>query len=412
MNGAGLRSRLSGERARLTALYGGLLVAVSGVVIALVYEMARQNLGASMTRAVVGAPLERPSPLIDGTTPRYDETTYLGSSDTQAVTDLVDVASEAALDRLLVISLIALACCAGLSMLVSWWMAGRVLRPLRVITSTARRLSGHSLHERIALKAPPGELKELADTFDAMLDRIETLLTAQQRFTANAAHELRTSLATQRAAAEIGLADPDPHQVERIRRKLVDVADDNERLIEALLLLSVTDQGLQHAEPVRLDTVAAAVAAEFEESEELEAEDGRRISLRTEALPLTVTGEAILLEHLVRNLVGNAVRYNTPGGKVEVRTGAEGLRVTNTGPPVPPGVVTQLFEPFRRLQARQHAPGEGAGLGLSIVASIARAHGAIVTAEANPDGGLTVRVVFPPPTAAPGPAGVRGGAAR
>lgn len=255
------------------------------------------------------------------------------------------------------------------------------------------RLSGENLHERIALDAPPGELKQLADTFDEMLGRIEQLVGAQQRFAANAAHELRTPLAVQRAAAEIGLAGaPDAEQVTKIRTKLISVADDSEHLIEGLLLLATSEQGLERREPIALDVLADAVA------EGLAGRAAEReVTLSVHAEPLTVHGDGVLLDRLVHNLVANAVSHNVKGGRVDLRTGPEGIEVTNTGPGVPPETVPHLFEPFRRLRERTHARGEGAGLGLSIVASIARAHGAEVSAEANEDGGgLTVRVQFPP----------------
>ncbi|WP_328790011.1 MULTISPECIES: sensor histidine kinase [unclassified Streptomyces] len=287
-------------------------------------------------------------------------------------------------------SLLALAVFAVLSIWLAWWMAGRVLRPVGVITETARRLSGENLDERIALDAPPGELKELADTFDAMLGRMEQLVSAQRRFAANAAHELRTPLAVQRAAAEIGLAgDPSPQKVARIRAKLIGVADSSEHLIESLLLIAVSEQGLESTGPVDLAALAGVELAACPQ-------EGLNV-VRTLA-PLTVPGDRTLLGHLLRNLVTNAVRHNRAGGRITVSTSADGeLTVSNTGPVIGPADVPGLLEPFRRRAERLHTAGEGAGLGLSIVASIARAHGAELAAEANPapEGGLTVRVRFP-----------------
>ncbi|MEU7551648.1 HAMP domain-containing sensor histidine kinase [Streptomyces sp. NPDC044571] len=279
-------------------------------------------------------------------------------------------------------------------------MAGRVLRPVGVITETARRLSGANLHERIGLKAPPGELKRLADTFDGMLDRMENLVGAQRRFAANAAHELRTPLAVQRAAAEIGLAgDPPPEKVARIRTRLIGVADSSEHLIESLLLLAVSEEGLEHTSPVDLAALAATELAAAEPGAGPAGPPQDPTVVRGLA-PLTVAGDGTLLGHLVRNLLANAVRHNRPGGRLELSTSADGvLRVSNTGPVIDPADVPRLLEPFRRSAERRHTAGEGAGLGLSIVASIARAHGARLAAEANPgpEGGLTVRVRFPLP---------------
>ncbi|WP_199549734.1 HAMP domain-containing sensor histidine kinase [Streptomyces sp. N35] len=382
------------ERLRLTALYTGLLLLAGGGLIALIYVLLWHGLYASINGVVTSgvadvtdvtdAPTAERTPALE---------TEQGPKDPQYLNTIqfVDDIQHAALNRLLTVSLIALAVFAVVSVMLAWWMAGRVLRPVSVITETARRLSGENLHERIALDAPPGELKRLADTFDEMLERIERLVSAQQRFAANAAHELRTPLALQRAAAEIGLAgEPDAQRVERIRRKLIDISDDSERMIEGLLELAVSQQALERHEPVALQELAGAVTLDLSP---VAAERG--VTLDLDAQPLPVVGDPVLLAGLVHNLVSNAIRYNHRGGRVLLRTGADGLEVTNTGPTVPPDTVPHLFEPFRRLEARRHAPGEGAGLGLSIVAAIARAHGAVAHAESRAGGGLTVRVTFP-----------------
>ncbi|MFD6433485.1 sensor histidine kinase [Streptomyces venezuelae] len=400
---------MSSERARLTALYGGLLVLAGALLTGLVYLLVQQGLYTSISSAVTTAVPRDPMPPWRHASPfpvasavparRLQGTTLDVDKSGLAVTKISDLAGEAALSRLLTVSVIVFTVYAVLSIALAWWMAGRVLRPVAVITNIARRLSGANLHERIALDAPPGELKHLADTFDAMLDRIERLVGAQQRFAANAAHELRTPLAVQRAAAEIGLAgDPDPERVARIRTKLIAVADDSEHLVEGLLLLADSEQGLERREPVAVDVLAHAVADGLADEAE-----GRGVAVSVRAEPLTVAGDGVLLDRLVHNLVANAVRYNVPEGRVSVVVGRDGtLEVANTGPEVPPDTVPHLFEPFRRLHERTHARGEGAGLGLSIVSAIARAHEAEVTAEANgAGGGLTVRVVFDP---APAPA--------
>lgn len=402
--GLGMR----GERVRLTVLYGVLLVLAGALLTGVVYVLVRQGLYSSIstavTTAVPGTRMDRdyfgPPWAIQPTAGVAVPARPLLPADTvpaQAVTRVSDAAGEAALGRLLSVSVIVLAAYTVLSIALAWWMAGRVLRPVAVITESARRLSGSNLHERIALDAPPGELKQLADTFDAMLDRIERLVGAQQRFAANAAHELRTPLAVQRAAAEIGLAgDPPPEHVARIRTKLISVADDSEHLIEGLLLLATTEQAAGGAgqgghEPVALDVTAHGVARAL--ADEAARHD---VTVTVRAEPLTVHGDGVLLERLVHNLVANAVRHNVPGGHAEVTTASDTITVTNTGPAVPPDTVTHLFEPFHRLRPRTHARGEGAGLGLSIVTAIARAHGGTAEAEANgAGGGLRVSVRFP-----------------
>ncbi len=396
---------VSGERVRLTALYTVLLVVAGVLLSGVVYVLVQQGMYASITTAVTTAvPAHRledtPSPWATAGPTRAQpaspapNATGVVPGETLALTRTVsDAAGSAALDRLLTVSVLVLVCYAVVSVAVAWWTAGRVLRPIAVITDTARRLSGENLHERIALDGPPGELKRLADTFDGMLGRMERLVSAQQRFAANAAHELRTPLAVQRAAAEIGLAgDPSPERVARIRAKLIEVADGSERIIEGLLLLATSEQGLKERRPVALDELARQAAAALAD----EAAD-RDVHVTVRALPLTVEGDPVLLERLLHNLVANAVRHNVPGGRVDVRTGpGTGIEVTNTGPVVPAETVPLLFEPFRRLNARTHGPGEGAGLGLPIVDAIARAHGTEATATPNPGdaGGLTVRVAF------------------
>ncbi|MGW8777396.1 sensor histidine kinase [Streptomyces sp. NPDC055796] len=419
-----MRAVLHSERARLTALYGSLLVLAGGGLIALINVLLRGGLytriSGAVTTAVPGTAFERAAvegqPLKAVPAQRLPPGAATPTQEqlrTWAATRNLSSAVEAAtLHELLVVSLIALAVFAVPSIWLAWWMAGRVLRPVGVITETARRLSGENLHERIGLKAPPGELKRLADTFDGMLDRMESLVGAQRRFAANAAHELRTPLAVQRAAAEIGLAgDPPPEKVARIRSKLIGVAESSEHLVESLLLLAVSEEGLETTAAVDLAALAEAELSETELSQARLPEGqaagqvagpgsagGAGLTVVRSLEPVSVVGDRALLGHLVRNLLANAVRHNRPGGRIGVKTSADGvLTVSNTGPVIEPADVPRLLEPFRRRAERQHTAGEGAGLGLSIVASIARAHGArlVVRANRGPGGGLTVRVRLP-----------------
>ncbi|MFI0449544.1 sensor histidine kinase [Actinomadura sp. 6N118] len=402
-------------RARLTALYGGLLLVAGGGLVASVYFLMRKSLAdrlpAAITTAVPAgwAPAVAAKPTqptqgkgaLPDTETVPDTEAALGTEAVPGMTAeaargravtlvrATTAAEDTTYEQLLIVSLIALAIFAVVSVFLAWWMAGRVLRPVHTITATARRLSGENLEERIALAAPPGELKDLADTFDAMLDRLQSLVSAQRRFVANAAHELRTPLAVQRAALEIGLADPDPARVARVRSKLLNVADRSERLIEGLLLLSASDQGLDRPEPIDAGEMVEGIVAEHA----AEARD-RDVTVESQIEPVRLEGDPTLFRHLVRNLLENALRYNVPGGQILVHLDDEGLKVRNTGPEVPSDVVPHLFEPFRRLHPRRHARGEGTGLGLSIVDSIARAHGGEAVAQANPDGGLSIRVTF------------------
>jgi signal transduction histidine kinase len=284
-----------------------------------------------------------------------------------------------------------------------WLLSARMLRPLRDITGTARHLSVANLHERIALDGPRDELKELADTFDGMLGRLDGAFASQRRFVANASHELRTPLAIMRAQIDVALGDPDVGRRELIATSRVvrDAVDRCERLLDGLLVLARSDRGIDGAETVdlaesaarALDLVSPAAAA-------------RGIELRPALRPAAVRGDPALLDRMVANLVENAVSHNLgASGWVEVTTSNGGsrarVRVANSGPPVPPDRVPSLFEPFQRLSRERTSSGRGAGLGLSIVRSVARAHRGEATARARTSGGLTVEVELP---ASPPPA--------
>jgi signal transduction histidine kinase len=282
---------------------------------------------------------------------------------------------------------------------VSYVLAGRVLRPLQEITTTARRLSAERLDERIALPGPRDELRELADVFDAMLDRLQAAFEAQRRFVADASHELRTPLAVMRTEVDVALADPHASAADlRAAAAVVrDATERADRLVESLLLLARTDrlqlEALPHRERVELPDVAAAaldaVAAEAR---------ARGLAVASARAPAGVLGDRVLLERLAGNLVENAVRHNVDGGWLRVDTGTvvgrARLQVSSSGPVVPPEEVAQLFEPFRRHGTARTAR-RGAGLGLAIVRALATAHGGAVSAVAPPEGGLVVTVDLP-----------------
>jgi signal transduction histidine kinase len=278
---------------------------------------------------------------------------------------------------------------------LGWLIAGRVLAPLRTITEAARRISASSLHERLALAGPDDELKALGDTFDALLTRLERAFTSQRQFVANASHELRTPLTLERALLEAALTDPDPTpQSWRTACERALAANmQQEHLIEALLTLARGEGGLDRLEPVDLTTLTdGVVGARHADA------DRANIGLTTTLDPADVCGDPRLLERLIANLIDNAVRHNTAGGRVEVRTGAVSgrptLSVGNSGPSVPPGELERLFQPFQRMSEARHHDG-GLGLGLSIVRAVATAHGAHVSAEPRSGGGLDVTVSFP-----------------
>jgi len=310
------------------------------------------------------------------------------------------------LEELLIVSGVALGIMAVASVGLGWLMAGRVLSPLRTITAAARRISAHSLHQRIGMTGPDDELKELGDTFDQLLGRLDASFRAQREFVANASHELRTPLARQRTLLEVALRDRQATNasLRATCERALAAGEEQERLIAALLTLARGERGLDTFEPFDLgDVTAGALAALREEA------DAREVTVTADVEQAQALGDPRLAERLTANLADNAIRYNGPGGRVEITTGRRDgrafLTVTNTGPVIPPDQLGRLFQPFQRLaqgRAGSTAGRGGLGLGLAIVSAIAAAHGADLRAVTRAAGGLTVEVVFPPPPAEAG----------
>jgi signal transduction histidine kinase len=300
------------------------------------------------------------------------------------------------LHTLLIQSAIALAVMAALAIALGWLVAGRVLRPLRVITATARRISATSLHERLALAGPDDEFTELAGTLNELLGRLEASFTAQRHFAVNASHELRTPLTLDRTLLEVALRDAGATvgQWRSTGQEVLESGRQQERLLEALLTLASSEAGLTHREPVDLSELTAAALRTA--SAEIER---RRIQVETSISPAPLLGDPDLIERLVANLLDNAVRHNVPGGTAEFSTGQRDgravLSVASSGPAIPADEVERLFQPFQRLATARTSNGSGHGLGLSIVRAIATAHDAAVTARARPEGGLHIEVSFP-----------------
>ena len=263
-------------------------------------------------------------------------------------------------------------------------------RPLTRMADTVRLLGPQNLGQRIHHRGPRDEVRALADALDELLDRMATGYEGQRRFAANASHELRTPLAVQRTLVEVAVVTGE-QDMSRLAAQLLAVNERNERLIEGLLVLAESDRGLPGTEPVRLDRLAGEVLDRFAEQA---AE--REVTLTRDLAELTIAGDPVLLERLVSNLFHNAITYNEPGGTVEVAVGGEtALTVRNTGQRVPAESVPALFEPFRRLSTERVNPHGGAGLGLSIVRSIAAAHHGTVSASPGERGGLSVTVRLP-----------------
>jgi signal transduction histidine kinase len=273
---------------------------------------------------------------------------------------------------------------------LGYLMAGEALSPLRRVTALARRITQERLGERIAMHGPQDELRELADTFDGMLDRLAASFDGQRRFVANASHELRTPLTVIRAEVEVALADPHASAVElrHMGEVVLEAADRTQCLLDSLMVLARSQQAVPRREPVDL-AAAARTAAAITGPEASE----RDVHVALDLQPARLKGDPALVERLVGNLVENAVRHNEPGGRVQVTTRPGHVRVENTGSAISPADVRRLAEPFERLG--RDTDGPGAGLGLSIVRAVADAHGAELRLEPRAGGGLEVTVTFP-----------------
>jgi signal transduction histidine kinase len=389
-------------RLRLTLAYSGLFLLAGAALLAVVYGLVAQSLDTSLS-AAAKAPIASYQPAAvsicesSAATPAQVANCKAKAQQSLKSQTEVSAATERAqtLAHLLDYSLASLAALALGSAWLGWIVAGRALRPVQAITAAARRASEENLGERIALAGPDDELKELADTFDAMLGRLDAAFASQRRFVANASHELRTPLTVMRTAIDVTLAKPGrtPAQLEAMAAEVRQAVDRAEALIEALLTLARSDRGAGPRE--RLDV---AVLAEDALDAAAPAIRARPVAVEAALQPGPALGDPVLIERLVTNLIDNAVRHNVPDGWVQVATGLRGgmafIEVANGGAVIPEELVPSLFEPFRRLSDRSGSP-EGTGLGLSIVRSVAVAHGGHVTARQRAAGGLEVSVLLP-----------------
>jgi signal transduction histidine kinase len=410
-------------RLRLTLVYGGLFLLAGVALLVLTFSLVRDHFAVpvKITTVVNGQPVD----VVGQATPFGGQFSFTAPSDQAAAGDnpsgrppgmptkaevraAMEQARGDAYRLLLINSGVALAGMAIVSVALGWAVAGRVLRPLHQITATAKRLSERNLHERIGLRGPADELKELGDTFDAMLGRLDAAFDTQRRFVANASHELRTPLAITRAEVDVTLADPDAsnEELRLMGERVREATDRSERLIEGLLTLARSERRLSKHEPVDLGEAAAEALAQNQAAIEAL---GLRVSQVLGAAP--THGDYALLERMVANLVENAVRHNHKGGHIEVDSGRVGagtrmagrawvqVRVANSGAVLTEKQTAALWEPFRRLTERTGSD-RGSGLGLSIVRAVATAHGGDAEARPLPLGGLEVTVTLPaePPT--------------
>jgi signal transduction histidine kinase len=286
---------------------------------------------------------------------------------------------------------------AVLSIVFGWLLAGRLLRPLRTITATARDISASNLSRRLSLGRRDDEFAELGETLNDLFGRLEAAFDSQRHFVANASHELRTPLTAERALLQVALADPDAPAAElrAACTQALALGEQQEQLIDALLTLASSERGIGQPEQFDLARLAGpAIQARAADAER------RHIQLTAELDPAPAAGDPSLAESLISNLVDNAIRHNVTGGQVEIRTtqaaGRPAISVRNTGPVIPPAEVDRLFEPFQRLDSGRTSQASGHGLGLAIVAAIARAHHATLIARPRLAGGLDITVTFPP----------------
>jgi signal transduction histidine kinase len=362
-------------RHRLALLMAGLIVVTGAVLMAASYELVRTNLndippGSPSTPKARHVPAGAPAP----TSPGYG---------------LRQQIAHHTLGQLLVQYGAILGSLVVLGGLLAWLIAGRVLRPLRVITGAARRINRERLDERLALDGPGDELKELGDTFDAMLARLQAAFQDQQLFAANAAHELRTPLAVMRAELDLALTGPQLTRLEQreLAARLRRVVLACEELIDRLLVLTRGTIAPGDRRPVRIDEIARRLLPD----------DVPDLTVRTEFNAASTHGDAALIGQLIDNLLENATKYNCPGGWISVTTSTENrmavVEVANSGPMLASEEVPRLLEPFRR--ASRQRVGTGTGLGLSIVRAIVDAHGGELSLTALAGGGLKVTAGFP-----------------
>ena len=383
-------------RLRLTLLYGALFLVSGAGLLAFIYLQVNRTSSGSAESASQRSGIGQNS--VSGSTV---STTSDGSGSAHTRLNLppdgqVGHQHASDLHNLLIWSAIGLALMTLVSIVLGYLIAGRVLRPVRTITSTARAISVRNLGERLALEGPDDEFKVLGDTLDDLLARLQAAFEGQRHFVANASHELRTPVTVERSLLQVALADPSPtvgSLLSTCQEALV-ASEQQQHLIEGLLTLASSESELDHNEPVDLAELAAEVLLS-----PLRGIDRLDLDLKTTLQPANIQGDPRLIERLIANLIENAVNHNRPDGHVQITTGTRHqhafLTVTNSGPVIPAGDIERLFQPFQRLDGIRTRHRNGHGLGLSIVQAIVTAHQATITTHPEPDGGLAIEVTFP-----------------
>ena len=402
MHLARLRSVIFGRRsvrARIALACTGLFLVTGAAFVAATYTVVDHSLGPSPPKSSI------PSGLVATCQTAEANGTLKRDAPLSAQCQyFLGAANQRALDlhELLVWSFVGLGLATVVAGILGWAIGRRILTPLYKVTAAARRASQEHLDERIGLDGPDDELKQLADTFDEMLNRLDLAFNSQRRFVANASHELRTPLTSMRTLVDVAMAKPTrtTEQLEVLAGRVRDAVDHAEALIDGLLTLARSDRGLSTYELVDLE----AAAQDAIDQVTIPAAN-TNIVIDADLSPGPALGDRVLIERLAVNLLDNAVRYNLSGGSITVVTGTDNgasfIAVTNTGPLVPESAVASLFEPFTRLEGRV-GNGQGVGLGLSIVSSVVDAHHGQLQAEALRDGGMKISVRLPKTTVAPG----------
>jgi signal transduction histidine kinase len=386
-------------RLRLTALYGSLFLCCGAGLLAITYLLVDRATSGAFTFTYQG--LNGTRIIACGAAFRPGSSHAAGAGPGSSLTHQCEVLAvkehATVMHQLLAYSGVALAIMALTAGALGWLVAGRVLRPLRSITTATQAITAHSLHQRLALPGPDDELKALADTIDDLLGRLEDAFEAQKRFIANASHELRTPLTMMRTALDVatGKPGPPPPQTARLAARIRTGLDKADRLVDSFLVLARAQRG---AVP-RSATVSLGATAETALAEHGQAMAGMQLAVEHNLAEARVQGTPLLLARMTDNLIDNAIRHNQPGGWIRVITSAEGtlarLDVENGGPVLDERDVRELAQPFRRLGGDRTSAGNGTGLGLSIVAAIAAAHNGTLRLHARPAGGLQATVTLP-----------------
>jgi signal transduction histidine kinase len=412
--GSRLRWPQTTVRWRLTLLYGGMFLVCGTALLAVTYALVSHGItggagitlhnggrGGSKTPPFGGGAIALPNPPNLPTPPHVPAAVVrvMQSSAGQEFLRLVETQQRVdELHQLEIESASALGIMAMLSALLGWFVAGRVLRPLRTITAATQQISEDNLHRRLDLPGPRDELRTLADTIDALLARLEAAFESQRQFVANASHELRTPLTTMRTALDVAIAKPHlslQPQLIALDASLREDLDQAERLLESFLTLARAHRGeLGEKTVVSLSRVVGDALAR--RSDVIAA---KQIELHSTLVPACVEGSEMLLARMADNMIDNAVRHNFPRGLINVTCEADRatarLVVESGGPALDQAAVARLAEPFRRLAAERTGSQNGQGLGLSIVAAIAAAHGGVLRLYAREQGGLGVEVTLP-----------------